>query len=445
MTTSDNKIICPKCNSELPQDSGFCQYCGSKIEISSTTIDNAVEENSAPVAEESVKTENESETVAKILASGIVEGQKAMEANKENQPHNELDADFGLVPQKPVYTVGIDEQEKYLKALRTVNGEPIKRNRRGSMSVDGVNGMVDVYDTYLPSGAEYKTIYINMYGTSNSTFAPKGFSYEVTQIKTSSTNIKSTKSQGSRKQKPLVIIAIVVLALALIVAGIFATLAIIDNVQQKKEAARLESQYNELKNLMLNVDGANYKSIGTKIDSFSSDYRDIDDIKIEYNQLKKNIETIEGMPLFMRTSRDSESLRNAYVSLVKFNQNNHRWDLSEYLNDTVYEEQFSNFVFGKEWSNADYNFLWSDNGNGGKTLKTNLPNDKDYNKDYYFYTDNDKNSSGLRYSPTEFGYENQNDENDKFLAYRIVDVTYSNGKWQIRIYCYSNSRTYTLE
>ena len=43
------------------------------------------------------------------------------------------------------------------------------------MSVDGINGMVDVYDTYLPSGEEYKTIYINMYGASNSTFAPKGF------------------------------------------------------------------------------------------------------------------------------------------------------------------------------------------------------------------------------------------------------------------------------
>ena len=82
-----------------------------------------------------------------------------MKANKESQPRNELDADFGLVPQKPVYTVGIDEQEKYLKSLLTINGEPIKWNRRGSMSVNGVHGMIDVYDIYLMSGAEYKTIY----------------------------------------------------------------------------------------------------------------------------------------------------------------------------------------------------------------------------------------------------------------------------------------------
>ena len=155
-------MICNKCGKTLPDDSTFCQYCGNKIE----TI--TVSTNETP----SVSKEK---TLVNILAAGVVEGQKAMEANKESQPHNELDADFGLVPQKPVYTVGIDEQEKYLKSLRTINGEPIKWNRRGSMSVDGVNGMVDVYDTYLPSGEEYKTIYINMYGSGISTKLPKGF------------------------------------------------------------------------------------------------------------------------------------------------------------------------------------------------------------------------------------------------------------------------------
>ena len=214
MTTSDNKIICPKCNSELPQDSGFCQYCGSKIENSSTTIDNVAEENNAPATEKVVMTE--SETVAKILASGIVEGQKAMEANKESQPHNELDADFGLVPQKPIYTVGIDEQEKYLKSLRTINGEPIKWNRRGSMSVDGVNGMVDVYDIFLPSGEEYKTIYINMYGAYNSTFAPKGFSYS-NQLTATKIPMQTKVTSGkSRKIKKFLIISGIVAIIAVL-------------------------------------------------------------------------------------------------------------------------------------------------------------------------------------------------------------------------------------
>ena len=35
--------------------------------------------------------------------------------------------------------------------------------------------MIDIYDTFLPSGQPYKTIYINMYGANESTKAPNGF------------------------------------------------------------------------------------------------------------------------------------------------------------------------------------------------------------------------------------------------------------------------------
>ena len=210
-------MTCPKCNHKLPDDSEFCQYCGSKIETSTIEFDNnKAEVKEEPITEEVIIPTVDNETAAKILASGIIEGQKAMEANRESQPHNELDADFGLVPQKPVYTVGIDEQEKYLKSLRTINGEAIKWNRRGSMNVDGVNGMVDVYDTYLPSGEEYKTVYINMYGASNSTFAPKGFSY---LNQTTATPISPIKKQNGKKSKKHKI--------ALLITGVVAVVAIL--------------------------------------------------------------------------------------------------------------------------------------------------------------------------------------------------------------------------
>lgn len=427
MTTSDNKIICPKCNSELPQDSGFCQYCGSKIENSSTTIDNVAEENNAPATEKVVMTE--SETVAKILASGIVEGQKAMEANKESQPHNELDADFGLVPQKPIYTVGIDEQEKYLKSLRTINGEPIKWNRRGSMSVDGVNGMVDVYDTFLPSGEEYKTIYINMYGAYNSTFAPKGFSYSADATLDANKKSPSNNKKAKRKiKKSYVIIAIVVL-LGLIAGGFAIGFAVYHN-----------GLYEELSSAMMNVNETNYSNVAGLIYQLPDNYKDVEDIEKQYNQIKKHIETIDSAKF--KSEKDSEKIREAYAALYQFNSQNHNWDLSDYL-DAVLEDKFGRFVFGKDWENSDYHFQWYEDGDGsGERLWTNLPSDEDYSKEYYFYVDYD--SFADYQNPRKFGYENVNNSSDKFLAYRITDISYTGSKWQIKIYCYSNSRTYTL-
>ena len=409
-------MICNKCGKTLPDDSTFCQYCGNKIE----TI--TVSTNETP----SVSKEK---TLVNILAAGVVEGQKAMEANKESQPHNELDADFGLVPQKPVYTVGIDEQEKYLKSLRTINGEPIKWNRRGSMSVDGVNGMVDVYDTYLPSGEEYKTIYINMYGAYNSTFAPKGFSYAADATLDKKKKIKSKNKKTKCKiKKSYLIIAIIVL-IGLIAGGLAIGFAVYHN-----------SLYEDLSSAMLNVNETNYTNVAGLIYQLPDNYKDVENIEKQYNQIKKHIETIDSAKF--KSEKDSEKIREAYAALYQFNNQNHNWDLSDYL-DTVLEDKFGRFVFGKEWENSDYHFQWYEDGDGsGERLSTNLPNDKSYDKDYYFY--NDYESFSEYQNPRKFGYENINNSSDKFLAYRITAVSYTGGKWQIKIYCYSNSRTYTL-
>jgi len=261
MVTTDNKIICPKCNNELPRDSGFCQYCGSKIEAPVSEANNdEIEIKEETIADEVAASDTKNENATKIFTSGIVEDQKAMEFNKESQPHNELDADFGLIPQKPIYTVGIDEQEKYLKSLRTVNGESIKWNRRGSMSVDGVNGMVDVYDTYLPSGAEYKTIYINMYGASNSTFAPKGFSYSNQSTATPISPIKKQKVKKSKKLK----IALLITGIVAIVAVLFFVFAIPEINYQRANTLLNEDKYDAAR--LAFTDLGNYRDSEDMVD-----------------------------------------------------------------------------------------------------------------------------------------------------------------------------------
>ena len=110
-----------------------------------------------------------------FMAKTMIEQAKG---NKNNQPNYEQDEDFGLVPHKPIYTLFmnlIDGEEEYLDSLFTSNGDKINWERTGSISPAGISGVVDIYNTYLPSGEFYKKIYINMYGTEESINAPKGF------------------------------------------------------------------------------------------------------------------------------------------------------------------------------------------------------------------------------------------------------------------------------
>lgn len=104
-----------------------------------------------------------------------------------------VDDDYGLIPSKPVHTKDSDEQFRYLQSLHTIDGDVIKWNHRGSCNIDGMIGLVDIYDAYLTTGKEYKTIYLNANGTQAPTFAPKGFSYINDSFNSPEKNIKRTK------------------------------------------------------------------------------------------------------------------------------------------------------------------------------------------------------------------------------------------------------------
>ena len=120
--------------------------------------------------------------------------------NKNNQPDFEADEDFGLVPNKPVYTLFtklIDGEEEYLNSLYTSEGDKISWKRTGSINLKNMGGSVDCYDTFLPSGEFYKTIYINMYGSKESISVPVGFQKISTPI-----NKKSLQPfEGNKPQK----------------------------------------------------------------------------------------------------------------------------------------------------------------------------------------------------------------------------------------------------
>ena len=96
--------------------------------------------------------------------------------NADAENDNLDDPEYGLVVTKPIYTKGVNGSNRYLEELKTSLGEKLTWRRLGSTSAEGINGMIDIYESTLPSGKPYKTVYVNMYGSANSKKIPKGFS-----------------------------------------------------------------------------------------------------------------------------------------------------------------------------------------------------------------------------------------------------------------------------
>lgn len=134
--------------------------------------------------------------------------------NADVEDENLDDPEYGLVVNKPIYTIGVSGSNNYLKALKTSAGENLAWQRVGSMSVKGINGIVDVYKSTLPSGEPYKTLYVNMYGAKTSESAPVGFCFSEQKNAVEDAvpvNIERKQTQVAPKRKsnvPIIVLSI---------------------------------------------------------------------------------------------------------------------------------------------------------------------------------------------------------------------------------------------
>lgn len=85
------------------------------------------------------------------------------------------DPEYGYSASNPIFVNGFGPDRKYLAALRTVNGDPVRFRRVCPVSVKGICGLVDLYDIYIPAEGWHTKLYICNYGNTMADKAPRGF------------------------------------------------------------------------------------------------------------------------------------------------------------------------------------------------------------------------------------------------------------------------------
>ena len=104
---------------------------------------------------------------------------ESQDSNKQQQSCDNSSfssSDYGLVISKPVFVSESTGSQLFLESLKTINGESLEWNRRGSAISNEVEGVIEIWDSVvLPSKEPYKTLYIYPHGNADSHETPLGF------------------------------------------------------------------------------------------------------------------------------------------------------------------------------------------------------------------------------------------------------------------------------
>ena len=82
--------------------------------------------------------------------------------------------EFGLESTNPIPVNATHGSELYLDGLRAPDGSKVISQRQGSLSVDNIEKLIDMYYITHENGDDIATIYISSYQAKNSKKAPKG-------------------------------------------------------------------------------------------------------------------------------------------------------------------------------------------------------------------------------------------------------------------------------
>jgi hypothetical protein len=110
------------------------------------------------------------------------------------------DPEYGLIPNKPIFTAGFPGERAYVDRLISSDGRSIKYQRVGSKEVDGLYGPVDIFRLCDSDGRE-TTIYISLYANTTSEKAPAGFELKRASNSQSANTRQPPRFDKSKTQK----------------------------------------------------------------------------------------------------------------------------------------------------------------------------------------------------------------------------------------------------
>ena len=178
------------------------------------------------------------------------------------------------------------------------------------------------------------------------------------------------------------------------------------------------------------------------------DYKDVSKIKEELIYIKSRYEIFSDavfkilMKQLMTDATQEEleeyyvdytKVRNAYLSLKNSASEYKNWNLTYFADNYIFDGDDYGLLLAVIvglWEDGDGNYInIVETSTNSLTFGSNLPNDKDGTKSYYYFI-----------KGNIIGYESQTNSNEVINAYRIVEI----GDDYVKLFCFKNARTYKL-
>ncbi len=188
--------------------------------------------------------------------------------------------------------------------------------------------------------------------------------------------------------------------------------------------------------------------IEEKLALLPSDYKDVAQIKEDLIFIKSKYEVFSDavfrtlMKQIMTDATQEEleeyyvdyaKVRNAYISLKNNADEYKNWNLSYFADNYVFDGDNNGILLAVIvglWEDSNGNYInIVETATNSLTFASNLPNEKDSSKSYYYFI-----------KGNIIGYQLQTNTDEIINAYRIVEITED----YVKVFCFEDACTYKL-